>query len=151
VLNTPREWHFGDTAWSPPSDISHTHSAANRTRAATGAYIGVVGEDRPSPQRGAFAQLAACIRQDKTRQLEERAPLLEATGCCGAPWRPKVGKCAQVQTRVCVPSPPPPLPLSTRSLPPPSPPLLLPLFPPSPPFFLSSLFLSAVAPRMAPV
>jgi hypothetical protein len=33
-----------------------------------GAYIGVVGEDRPSPQRGAFAQLAACIRQDKTRQ-----------------------------------------------------------------------------------
>jgi hypothetical protein len=32
-----------------------------------GAYIGVVGEDRPSPQRGAFAQLAACIRQDKTR------------------------------------------------------------------------------------
>jgi hypothetical protein len=32
-----------------------------------GAYIGVVGEDRPSPRRGAFAQLAACIRQDKTR------------------------------------------------------------------------------------
>jgi hypothetical protein len=27
----------------------------------------VVGEDRPSPQRGASAQLAACIRQDKTR------------------------------------------------------------------------------------
>jgi hypothetical protein len=30
-----------------------------------GAHIGVVGEDQPSPQRGAFAQLAACIRQDK--------------------------------------------------------------------------------------
>jgi hypothetical protein len=33
-----------------------------------GAYIGVVGEDWPSPQRGAFVQLAACIIQDKTRQ-----------------------------------------------------------------------------------
>jgi hypothetical protein len=33
-----------------------------------GAYIGVAGEVRPSPQRGASAQLAACIRQDKTRQ-----------------------------------------------------------------------------------
>jgi hypothetical protein len=33
-----------------------------------GAYIGVVGEDWPSPQRGAFVQLAACIRQGKTRQ-----------------------------------------------------------------------------------
>jgi hypothetical protein len=28
----------------------------------------VVGEDRPSPQRGAFAQLAACIIQDILRQ-----------------------------------------------------------------------------------